>query len=118
MKFSLDKQERFTIFTLEETNLNSLIAPDIKSEFVILQNEGIPNLIVNLSKVHYVDSSGLSAILTGHRIWKQNGEFVLTGIQHAAVKKLIEISRLDNILTLVPTVEESIKYVTTEDATA
>ncbi len=111
MKFSVDKQERYFLFRLEEENLNSLMAPDLKSEFVIIRNEGIKNLILDLSDVKYVDSSGLSAILTANRIWKDFGAFILTGIQHDNVKKLIEISRLDSVFTIIPTAQESIDYV-------
>ncbi|MFZ1749071.1 MAG: STAS domain-containing protein [Saprospiraceae bacterium] len=115
MKFTLDKTDRYTIFKLDEENLNSFLAPDLKSEFVLLSNEGVRNLILNLSDVKYVDSSGLSAILTANRLWKDFGCFVLTGANHASVKKLIEISRLESILNIIPTVEESIDFVFMED---
>ena len=111
MKYSVDKQEQYSVFRLEEDNLNSLIAPKLKSEFVILSNEGVKNLIFDLSLVKFVDSSGLSAILTANRLWKALGTFVLTGIEHESVQKLIEISRLDTVLTIIPTVSESIDYV-------
>lgn len=111
MKYSVDKQDHYAVFSLKEENLNSLVAPGLKSEFVILANEGVENLIFDLSAVEFVDSSGLSAILTADRLWKQKGSFVLTGIHHPSVKRLIEISRLDTVLTIIPTVEESIEYV-------
>lgn len=111
MKYTVDKQDRYTVFTLDEDNLNSLIAPDLKSEFVVLSNEGVENLILNLSNVEFVDSSGLSAILTANRLWKAIGSFVLTGIDQPNVKKLIEISRLDSVLTIIPTVAESIDHI-------
>ncbi len=111
MKFSVDKQEKYTVMTLQEDNLNSLVAPNVKSEFVILRNEGIPNFILNLSEVKFVDSSGLSAILTANRLWKDIGTFVLTGASHPHVKKLIEISRLETVLTIIPTLEESVDYI-------
>ena len=115
MKFTLDKTERYTIIRLHEENLNSILAPDLKSEFVFFSNEGVRNLILDLSDVKYVDSSGLSAILTANRLWKDYGSFVLTGANHPAVKKLIEISRLESILTIIPTTEEAIDYVFMED---
>ncbi|GIV31383.1 MAG: hypothetical protein KatS3mg029_0738 [Saprospiraceae bacterium] len=115
MKYSIDKKERMAIIKLQEENLNSSIAPEFKSELVILSNEGVPNLILDLSDVKYVDSSGLSAILTANRLWKSLGSFVLTGIKSEAVRKLIEISRLDTVLTILPTLEESIDYVIMDD---
>jgi len=115
MKYQVDKQERYAVFTLEEKNLNSLIAPQLKSEFVFLRNEGVRNLIFNMEQVEYVDSSGLSSILTANRIWKDFGSFVMTNIKSDSVHKLIEISKLDGILTIIPTLEESIEYVYMED---
>ncbi len=111
MKFTVDKQERYTYLKLEETTFNSLIAPDLKSEFVFYRNEGIKNLILDLSSVEYVDSSGLSAILTAERLWKDFGTFVITGVVSDNIKKLITISRLDTVLTIIPTRQEAIDYV-------
>lgn len=111
MKYRVDKEEKYAVFSLEEENLNSLLAPKLKSELVILSNEGVPNLILDLSKVEFVDSSGLSAILTGNRLWQDEGLFILTGIHSPNVKRLIEISRLDGILTIIPTLQESVDYV-------
>ncbi len=115
MKYSIEKKEKYAVLTLQEENLNSVVAPNLKSELVILSNEGVPNLILDLTNVKYVDSSGLSAILTANRLWKNIGSFVLTGINHDNVRKLIEISRLDSVLTILPTVSESTDYVMMED---
>ena len=115
MKYNVDKEDKYSVFQLQEENLNSLIAPNLKSEFVFLRNEGVRNLIFDLSQVKYVDSSGLSAILTANRLWKGYGSFVLTGIDHPSVQRLIEISRLETILTLMPTLQKSIDYVDTEE---
>ncbi len=115
MKYSIDKQERYSVFKLEEDILNSVIAPDLKAQFIYLKNEGAANLIFDLSDVKYVDSSGLSAILTGNRLWKDGGNFILLGVNHDAVKKLIEISRLGSILTIIPTMEESLDFLAMSD---
>jgi anti-anti-sigma factor len=111
MKFSLDKTEKYSVFKLREQNLNSLVAPDLKSEFIFLRNEGVQNLIFDMTEVEYVDSSGLSSILTANRLWKDYGSFVITGATHPTVKKLIEISRLETILTIIPTMQEATDYI-------
>lgn len=115
MKYRVDKQEQFAIFTLDEENLNSTVAPGLKSEFIMLAQEGVRNLIFDLSPVKYADSSGLSAILTAHRLWKKTGSFVIAGPLQPLVTKLIEISQLDSILDIVPTVSEAIDYVKMEE---
>lgn len=111
MKYAIDKQEHYAVMSIQEENLNSILAPSLKSELVILRNEGIENLILNLEDVKFVDSSGLSAILTANRLWNDVGTFVLTGIKHQSVSKLIEISRLDTILKIKSDVKESVDFV-------
>lgn len=116
MEYSIKQEERYSVFSLQDENLNSIIAPELKSKLVLLSSEGTKNMILDLTNVKFVDSSGLSAILTGNRLWKkESGSFILTGVQHPAVKKLIEISRLDTVLTLAPTVSESIDLVMMEE---
>ncbi|MDX1913738.1 MAG: STAS domain-containing protein [Saprospiraceae bacterium] len=116
MKYRIDKQEQYAVLTLDEENLNSTIAPQLKSDLIFISQEGVRNLILDLSNVKYVDSSGLSAILTGHRQWKsQNGTFVLAGPLNPVVSKLIEISRLETILNIIPTVSESVDFVLMEE---
>lgn len=115
MKYAIDKKEKYAVFQLNEENLNSLLAPKLKSELVIFANEGVRNLVFDLSQVQYVDSSGLSAILTANRLWKPLGSFILTGIDHPSVRKLIEISRLDTVLTIIPSVQESVDFIHMEE---
>jgi anti-anti-sigma factor len=115
MKFSIDKQDKYTLLSLQEESLTAALAPDLKSEFVFLSNEGTANLILDLSGVKFIDSSGLSAILVADRLWKDLGSFVITGIVHPSVKKLIEITRLDTTLTIVPSLSEAIDFVFMEE---
>ena len=115
MKFSIEKKDKYSVFKLSEEKLLSLNAPKLKSEFVLLNAEGIKNIILDLQDVQYIDSSGLSAILIGNRLCKDaNGSFVLSKLNDS-VSKLIKISQLDNILTVLLTIEESVDYVMMEE---
>lgn len=111
MKYSVDKQEKYTLLRLNEEKLDSNIAPQLKSEMVTLHAEGIRNVILDLSEVKYTDSSGLSALLVGNRILHEdNGIFILTKLSDHTLK-LIKISQLDSVLHILPTVEEGIDAV-------
>lgn len=108
MKYSIDKNEQYSILKLNEEKLDSPLSPALKSEFVTLNAEGIKNIIIDLSEVKYVDSSGLSALLVGNRIYKEDGGIFILASLNDHVKKLIRISQLNNVLNLLPTVEEAI----------
>jgi anti-anti-sigma factor len=105
MKFSIEKESLYTVFKLEEEKLDSTLSPELKSELVALQAQGVNNLILNLSATKYADSSGLSALLVGNRAYTENGgAFILSEVP-AFVDKLLTISQLNNVLTVLATDE-------------
>ncbi|MGB1241523.1 MAG: STAS domain-containing protein [Chitinophagales bacterium] len=111
MKFALDKKDSYTVFSLLEPKLNTLFAPDLKSELTILHNEGIKNIILDLEKVSFVDSSGLSAILVGNRLCKSSQGCLIVASPTQNVNRLLKISQLDSVLTIIATVQQARDYV-------
>lgn len=115
MKFSIDKHEKYVLIKLNESKLNSLISPQLKSEFILTNTEGLRNIILDLSPVKYSDSSGLSSLLVGHRLCKNaDGSFIITGLNDN-ITRLITISQLENVLSIVPSVEEAIDLIFMEE---
>lgn len=115
MNFELKKEEKYTLITSNVEKLDSLNAPDLKSELVVLNKHNVRNIVVNLEGTRYCDSSGLSAILVGNRLCKNaGGTFVVAGLQ-PSVKKLISISQLETVLNITPTVSEAIDFVMMEE---
>jgi anti-sigma B factor antagonist len=108
MEFKIEKQENHTLIQVLEEKLDTHIAPTLKSELVLVSGNGEKNIILDLSKCRYCDSSGLSAILVANRLCKNaNGTFVLTGLNDA-VERLITISQLDTVLNIAKTIDEGI----------
>ncbi len=111
MKYSIDKNERYSIFSFEDDRIDSLVAPKLKSEFITLFQSGTQSLILDLTKVRYVDSSGLSALLVANRLCGEaEGFFVLAGVNDH-VMKLLTISKLDIVFNILATIEESIEAI-------
>jgi anti-sigma B factor antagonist len=111
MKYTIDKQEKYSLLRLHEEKLDSSVAPSLKSELITLHAEGIRNIILDLTEVKYTDSSGLSALLVGNRILQEDsGVFVLACLSDHTMK-LIKISQLDSVLNIVPTIEEAVDSV-------
>ncbi|GAA0879967.1 STAS domain-containing protein [Algoriphagus jejuensis] len=107
MKYTIDKKEQYVVFAPLEEKIDSLLAPKLKSELLTIHAEGYANIVLDLSQVKYVDSSGLSALLVGDREFgRSGGIFVISGVQDH-VMKLLKISMLDKKLNLVNTLEEA-----------
>lgn len=113
MKYTADKQGNYVTIELNEDKLDTSIAPELKSEFVTLQAEGFKHVIMNLKNVKYSDSSGLSALLVGNRLFREDGNFILCEVQDH-VSKLINISQLDKVMDIVPSQEEAINALPTD----
>ena len=110
MKFAQEKTEHYTILKVMSEKLDNSVSPDLKSEFLLLNKDGVCNIILDLTETRYCDSSGLSSVLVANRLCKNdNGTLVLVGLQ-PSVRKLITISQLESVLQIVPTVSEAIDY--------
>lgn len=112
MEFKIEKLDNHTLIQVLEEKLDTHIAPTLKSELVLISGNGEKNIILDLNKVRYCDSSGLSAILVANRLCKNaNGTFVLTGLNDA-VERLITISQLDTVLNITNSVDEAEEVIT------
>jgi anti-sigma B factor antagonist len=107
MKYSVDKKEQYVIFTPHEEKLDSLLSPKLKSELLTVHAEGYENLVLDMSEVKYVDSSGLSALLVGNREYNKNGGIFIISSPQEHVMKLIKISMLDKVFHIVDSIEEA-----------
>ena len=110
MNFEISKEEKYTVIKTKVEKLDSLVAPELKSELVLQDQDGTKNLIIDLAETRYCDSSGLSAILVANRLTKAaGGTLVVTGLQWA-VEKLIMIYQLHTVLNITPTREEAVDF--------
>jgi anti-sigma B factor antagonist len=107
MAYSIERNPVFTLVDLQSDRLDSNLAPTLKAEFLMLNAEGVKNIIVNLGRTRFCDSSGLSSILIANRLCKNaSGKLVLCNLQEN-VQKLITLSRLENVLAVSSGLEEA-----------
>ena len=111
MDFKVEQQPNYTLIKVLQEKLDTHVAPSLKSELVLISGNGEKNIILDLAKCRYCDSSGLSSILVANRLCKNSGGmFVLTGLNDA-VERLITISQLDTVLNITLNVEEAVAVI-------
>ena len=65
-------------------------------------------LVVDLSQVSYIDSSGLAVLIEGmQNVAGYGGKFSLAGLQDG-VRPIFEIARLDQVFQIYPTVDAAL----------
>jgi anti-sigma B factor antagonist len=66
------------------------------------------HIVVDLTGVTYVDSSGLAALIQGmQNVEEYGGKFAIAGLQED-VRPIFEIARLDQVFQIFSTVDEAL----------
>ena len=115
MKSTIEKNERYTVFTVKEKNLTSHNSSDFKSEIAILVAEGYTSILLNLTELEFMDSSGLGALLNADRTAKENDGFLVIYGLNENNSNLIRIAKLDKVLLLAPTQKEALDLLILEE---
>ncbi len=111
MNFETTQTKNEAVVKTNVEKLDASNAPELKAELVLLNKNGVNNIIIDLAATKYCDSSGLSAVLTANRLCKDtNGRFVLCGLQEN-VFKLIQIAQLDKVLSIAAGQEEALEVI-------
>jgi len=111
MDFTVNQGNGTAVVKTNVERLNASNASELKAELVLLNKSHVNNIVIDMSKTKYCDSSGLSAILVANRLCKDtNGQFVLAGLM-PNVQKLIEIAQLDKVLTITASEKEALAII-------
>ena len=85
--------------------------PQFKDAVTEILQQGHIHIIINLTDVSYMDSSGFGTLLSAtKRLRPQNGGIYLVGCNEA-VSRMLDITRLNTIFTVVHTEEEAVAAV-------
>jgi anti-sigma B factor antagonist len=111
MNFQTTQNKNEAVVKTNVEKLDASNASELKAELVLLNKNGVNNIVIDLSATKYCDSSGLSSILTANRLCKDtNGRFVLCGLQDN-VSKLIQIAQLDKVLSITENEAQAIEVI-------
>jgi anti-sigma B factor antagonist len=91
-----------------EGEIDLHVSPRISAALGAMIEQKPPRLVVDLSKVTYIDSSGLAVLIEGmQNVEAYGGKFILAGIQEN-VKPIFEIARLDQVFIIFPHVDAAL----------
>ena len=80
-------------------------SPAVRDELRSLIERKPPRVVVDLSEVSYIDSSGLAVLVEAlQRIQDYGGKLALVGLR-ANVRTVFEIAKLDQVFRIFPTRE-------------
>jgi anti-sigma B factor antagonist len=91
-----------------EGEIDLHVSPRVSAALGAMIAQKPPRLVVDLSNVTYIDSSGLAVLIEGmQNVEAYGGKFILAGIQEN-VKPIFEIARLDQVFLIFPHVDAAL----------
>ncbi|HOJ50793.1 MAG TPA: STAS domain-containing protein [Spirochaetota bacterium] len=84
-------------------------APDIKDTIKNLIDSGKRQVIINLEKVSYIDSSGIGVLISSLSNLKKVGGALKIINVYASVKKVFELTKLTSFFEIYDSEEEALK---------
>jgi anti-sigma B factor antagonist len=104
---SMPSKTRPNVLSLEgEIDLH--VSPNLTAALNRMIDKKPKQLVVDLSRVTYIDSAGLAALIEGmQKIEAYGGKLALAGLQET-VRSIFEIARLDQVFRIFPDVNAAL----------
>lgn len=85
-----------------EGEIDLHVSPQISTSLAAMTRKKPAKLVVDLSRVSYIDSSGLAVLIEAmQNVGAYGGKFALAGLQEG-VRPIFEIARLDQVFQIYP----------------
>ncbi|HSP45441.1 MAG TPA: STAS domain-containing protein [Chthoniobacterales bacterium] len=91
-----------------EGEIDLHVSPRVAQALGVMIEKKPTRLVIDLSAVSYIDSSGLAVLIEGmQNVEAYGGKFILVGL-HDNVKPIFEIARLDRVFIILPDVDAAL----------
>ena len=93
------RKDNIVVVTPKEKRLDAMVAADFKLKLNEMIEQGHVNMIIDLTDVDLVDSSGLGVLVSSLKRIGNRGEVKLCNLKDA-VRSVFELTRLDRVFGL------------------
>tara|TARA_R110002072_G_scaffold259891_1_gene418440 strand:+ start:293 stop:628 length:336 start_codon:yes stop_codon:yes gene_type:complete len=108
MDITARKQGPVLIATVNDTRIDASVAIEFKEAIRAEAGETDGAVILDLSKVTFLDSSGLGAVVAVMKLLGKDRPLELAGLTEP-VAKVFRLTRMDGIFTIHPAVPEDLR---------
>src|SRR5574337_659790 len=95
------------IVTPLEDRLDARVATDFKERMIELITAGNTKIVLDLSKVEFIDSSGLGAIVSSLKRMGGRGDLVVCGLQETTMT-LFKLTRMDRVFQIFDSEQQAV----------
>jgi anti-sigma B factor antagonist len=108
MQLNMSEQNDIVQISVQEERMDAHNSGDLKEQMLQLFDEGKCNLVIDLSAVRFIDSSGLGALVSGFKnASAREGSLKLCCLQ-PQVRSMFELTRLHRVFEIFPDMDEAL----------
>ena len=108
MKYSVKEQQGISVISLDGSMLGGPEANSLNNELHHLIDHGRKSVIVDLTKVGLMNSTGLGLLIGGYTALRNAGGRLCLAGANENIQTLIRITKLNTIFLSYPTLEKAI----------
>ncbi|MBB5021007.1 STAS domain-containing protein [Desulfurispira natronophila] len=108
MAFKQEMKGDVVLISIEDERLDAHNSNELKEHIQTQLENSVTHIVVDLSQVRFLDSSGLGALVTGFKNARSSdGDLKLTGIA-AQVESILKLTRLYRVFPIYNNIDEAI----------
>lgn len=100
MMSAVEERGPFQVITPKLPRLDASVADDFKTEVKALIDKGARRIVIDLSQVQFMDSSGLGALVGCLKYMGAGGVMELANPAES-VRKVLALTRMDKVFTII-----------------
>ncbi len=104
MRFDTRTEERLRIVSVQDPRIDAAVAIEFKDAMRVETDSGPDLVVLDLSKVEFIDSSGLGAIVATMKNMGQSRKLALAGLS-PNVERVFKLTRMDSVFSVFPTLQ-------------
>lgn len=104
MQLSTRTEEQLRIVSVRGERIDAAVALEFKDAMRVQTEDGPKTVVLDLSEVQFIDSSGLGAIVAAMKNLGMDRKMALAGLT-PTVQRVFQLTRMDSVFSVFPTLD-------------
>jgi anti-sigma B factor antagonist len=104
MELASKTEEHLRIISVQGSRIDAAVAIEFKDAMREQTDDGPDLVVLDLSRVEFIDSSGLGAIVAAMKHMGTKRKLALAGLT-PTVERVFKLTRMDSVFSVFPTLE-------------
>ncbi|WP_299809073.1 STAS domain-containing protein [uncultured Shewanella sp.] len=106
MQFNILENEQYTIIQIQEARFDAKLTPSFHTELGKLKHNLREHLLLDMSGVRFMDSSGLGAVMGCYKMLRNTKISIIN--PQKPILDLLKLTRVDKLILSYSTIEDAL----------